>query len=68
MDSLNEMDQAIKNFNEYQYMTKLFSQHLDIAKRVNENCKKRNIINLVDLQSSIMAGVDDKEVKYLYLI
>ena len=63
MDSLNEMDQAIKNFNEYQYMTKLFSQHLDIAKRVNENCKKRNIMNLVDLQSSIMAGGDDKGAK-----
>ena len=60
MESLNEMDQAIKNFNEYQYMTKLFSQHLDIAKRVNESCKKRNIINLVDMQSTIMAGEDEK--------
>ena len=60
MESLNEMDQAIKNFNDYQYMTKLFSQHLDIAKRVNENCKKRNIINLVDMQSTIMAGQDEK--------
>ena len=65
MESLNEMDQAIKNFTEYQYMTKLFSQHLDIAKRVNENCKKRNIINLVDLQSSIMSGVDEKGTKIL---
>ena len=63
MESLNEMDQAIKNFNEYQYMTKLFSQHLDIAKRVNESCKKRNIINLVDLQSTIMAGEDEKGSK-----
>ena len=63
MESLTEMDQAIKHFNEYQYMTKLFSQHLDIAKRVNESCKKRNIINLVDLQSSIMAGVDDRGSK-----
>ena len=65
MESLNEMDQAIKNFTEYQYMTRLFSQHLDIAKRVNENCKKRNIINLVDLQSSIMSGVDEKGTKIL---
>ena len=63
MESLNEMDQAIKNFNDYQYMTKLFSQHLDIAKRVNENCQKRNIMNLVDLQSSIMAGQDDNGSK-----
>ena len=63
MESLTEMDQAIKNFNEYQYMTKLFSQHLDIAKRVNESCKKRNIVNLVDLQSSIMAGTDDRGSK-----
>ena len=63
MESLNEMDQAIKNFNEYQYMTKLFSQHLDIAKRVNESCKKRNIINLVDMQSTIMAGEDEKGSK-----
>ena len=63
METLNEMDQAIKNFNEYQYMTKLFSQHLDIAKRVSENCKKRNIMNLFDIQSSIMAGQDDKGSK-----
>ena len=63
MESLNEMDQAIKNFNDYQYMTKLFSQHLDIAKRVNENCQKRNIMNLVDLQSTIMAGQDDNGSK-----
>ena len=66
MESLTEMDQAIKNFNEYQYMTKLFSQHLDIAKRVNESCKKRNIVNLVDLQSSIMAGTDDRGSKILW--
>ena len=63
MESLTEMDKAIKNFNEYQYMTKLFSQHLDIAKRVNENFKKRNIINLVDLQSTIMAGEDEEGKK-----
>ena len=63
MESLNEMDQAIKNFNDYQYMTRLFSQHLDIAKRVNENCQKRNIMNLVDLQSTIMAGQDDNGSK-----
>jgi hypothetical protein len=63
MESLTEMDKAIKNFNEYQYMSKLFSQHLDIAKRVNENFKKRNIINLVDLQSTIMAGEDEEGKK-----
>ena len=63
MESLNEMDQAIKNFNDYQYMARLFSQHLDIAKRVNENCQKRNIMNLVDLQSTIMAGQDDNGSK-----
>ena len=63
MESLNEMDQAIKNFNDYQYMTRLFSQHLDIAKRVNENCQKRNIMNLVDLQSTILAGQDDNGSK-----
>ena len=63
MESLNEMDQAIKNFSEYQYMTKLFSQHLDIAKRVNESCKKRNIVNLIDLQNNIISGVDSKGVK-----
>ena len=63
MESLNEMDQAIKNFNDYQYMARLFSQHVDIAKRVNENCQKRNIMNLVDLQSTIMAGQDDNGSK-----
>ena len=60
MDSLNEMNDAIRNFSEYQYKTKLFSQHLDMAKRVNENIKKRNLMNLVDLQSSIMSGATSK--------
>ena len=60
MDSLNEMNDAIRNFTEYQYKTKLFSQHLDLAKKVNEINKKRNILNLVDLQSTIMSGATAK--------
>ena len=60
MDSLGEMNTAIRNFNEYQYKTKLFSQHLDIAKQVSEKNKKRNIVNLVDLQSTIMSGATVK--------
>ena len=60
MESLNEMNDAIRNFNEYQYKTKLFSQHLDLAKKVNEINKKRNLINLVDLQSTIMSGATAK--------
>ena len=60
MESLNEMNDAIRNFNEYQYKTKLFSQHLDLAKKVNEINKKRNIMNLLDLQSTIMSGVTAK--------
>ena len=60
MDSINEMNDAIRNFTEYQYKTKLFSQHLDLAKKVNEINKKRNILNLVDLQSTIMSGATAK--------
>ena len=60
MDSLGEMNNAIRNFNEYQYKTKLFSQHLDIAKQVSDKNKKRNILNLVDLQSTIMSGATSK--------
>ena len=59
-DSLRQMNDAIRNFNEYQYKTKLFSQHLDIAKRVSERNKARNIVNLVDLQSTIMSGATSK--------
>ena len=58
--SMNEMSDAIKNFNEYQYKTKLFSQHLDLAKKVNDTCKQRNIMNLIDMQSSIISGSDHK--------
>ena len=60
MDSLNEMNDAIKNFTEYQYKTKLFSQHLDLAKKISEINKKRNMINLVDFQSTIMTGATAK--------
>jgi hypothetical protein len=63
MESLNEMNDAIRNFNEYQYKTKLFSQHLDIAKIVNQRNKARNLMNLIDLQSSIISGATTKGKK-----
>ena len=63
MESLNEMNDAIRNFNEYQYKTKLFSQHLDMAKIVNQRNKARNLINLIDLQSSIISGATTKGKK-----
>jgi hypothetical protein len=63
MESLNEMNQAIRHFNEYQYKTKLFSQHLDLAGEINQNCQKRNIMSLIDLQSSIMSGMNEKGEK-----
>ena len=60
MDSLNEMNDAIRNFTEYQYKTKLFSQHLDLAKKISEINKRRNVVNLVDFQSTIMSGATAK--------
>ena len=63
LKSTYEMSDAIKNFTEYQYKTKLFSQHLDIAKKVNDLNKKRNIMNIIDLQSSIMSGSSPKGAK-----
>ena len=63
IESMTEMNDAIKNFNEYQYKTKLFSQHLDIAKKINDISKKRNIMNLVDLQSSVVSGANHKGAK-----
>jgi hypothetical protein len=63
MQSLNEMNDALRNFNEYQYKTKLFSQHLDLAKIVNQRIKARNLINLIDLQSSIISGATAKGSK-----
>jgi hypothetical protein len=63
MESLNEMNDAIRNFNEYQYKTKLFSQHLDMAKIVNQRNKARNLINLIDLQSSIISRATTKGKK-----
>ena len=60
MDSLNEMNDAVKNFSEYQYKTRLFSQHLDLAQHIRDSNKKRNLQNLVDLQSTIMSGATPK--------
>ena len=60
IDSLNEMNDAVKNFSEYQYKTRLFSQHLDLAQHIRDSNKKRNLQNLVDLQSTIMSGATPK--------
>ena len=63
METLNEMGNAIRNFGKYQTTTKLFSQHLKMAENVKNSAKRRNVMSLLDLQSSIVSGANPKGTK-----
>ena len=64
-DELNieEMGNALKNITEYKYLSPLFTRHLKIVENINKKCIERNIMKIIDLQSTIIAGANYKGKK-----
>ena len=65
MDNLNieEMGIAVKNITEYKYLSPLYTRHLKIVEDINKISIERNIMKIIDLQSTIIAGANYKGKK-----
>ena len=64
-DELNieEMGNALKNITEYKYLSPLYARHLKIVENINKMSIERNIMKIIDLQSTISAGANYKGKK-----
>ena len=60
---IEEMDKAVKNISEYKYLSPLYTRHLKIVEKINNICIDRNIMKIIDLQSTIIAGANYKGKK-----
>jgi hypothetical protein len=63
LNSMEDMGIAMKNVTEYKYLSPLYNKHLKIVEDINQKCQQRNIMKLVDLQSTIISGVNYKGKK-----
>ena len=61
--NLEEMGNALKNITEYKYLSPLYTRHLKIVEDINKRCIERNIMKIIDLQSTIIAGANYKGKK-----
>ena len=43
LNNFDDMAKAVKNLGEYQYLNKLFSQHLSIGKEISDKCNNIKI-------------------------
>ena len=60
---LEEMNDAVKNIAEYKYLSPLYTRHLKIVEDINKISIERNIMKIIDLQSTIIAGANYKGKK-----
>ena len=61
--NIEEMDAAVKNITEYKYLSPLYTRHLKIVEDINKISIERNIMKIIDLQSTIIAGANYKGKK-----
>ena len=61
--NLEEMGNALKNITEYKYLSPLYTRHLKIVEDINKRSIERNIMKIIDLQSTIIAGANYKGKK-----
>ena len=58
LKTLDEVDTAVKNISEYKAKNILFSKHLKLAEDLSNKMKEDKIMEVIDLQYTIMSGVD----------
>ena len=61
--NIEEMGNAVKNITEYKYLSPLYTRHLKIVEDINKKSIERNIMKIIDLQSTIIAGANYKGKK-----
>jgi hypothetical protein len=65
-NSLNDMEKAINNLGEYKYLAGLFNKHLDLANLIKNDLKERKIANVIEIENSILSGIDSEGKKIGY--
>lgn len=63
LNSIEEMGTAMKNITEYKYLSPLYNKHLKIVEDINKKCLERNIMKIIDLQSTVISGANYKGKK-----
>ena len=63
LNNFDDMAKAVKNLGEYQYLNKLFSQHLSIGKEISDKCNNIKIYEIINIQNSILSGIDENGKK-----
>ena len=61
--NIEEIDAAVKNITEYKYLSPLYTRHLKIFEDINKTSIERNIMKIIDLHSTIIAGANYKGKK-----
>ena len=57
-DLNNELISAAQNFSKYQSYIKNLSEHINLSKKLNEKLHKRNIIELLNTQETIISKIN----------
>ena len=63
LESIEEMGTAMKNVSEYKYLSPLYNKHLKIVEDINKKSQERNIMKIIDFQSTIISGANYKGKK-----
>ena len=65
LNNFDDMAKAVKNLGEYKYLNNLFSKHLSIGKEISDKCNDMKILDVINIQNSILSGIDEKGKKLL---
>ena len=58
-----DLDNAAKNISKYNYYVNLYSEHLNLSGEIDKILKRRNIMDLLEMQKTIMATMNNKGKK-----
>jgi len=58
-----DLDNAAKNISKYNYYVNLYSEHLNLSGEIDKILKRRNIMDLLEMQKTIMAKMNNKGKK-----
>jgi len=54
------LDNAVKNIFKYHYYVNLYSEHINLRAEIQKILTKRNIMDLLEMQKTIMAKMNNK--------
>ena len=63
LKNLNAMENVLKDYNEYKYITNLFKTHLKLGEVLNNYVKENNLLNIIDYQNNILCGINSEGKK-----